>query len=166
VRQGDNHLHLLPFQQRQVRSGGLERIDQPDAREAVLRRSLARDAQADEAHFERAERLHDVGRGAADRFARLLVDHIGDDPLPPRFPHPLDEHVGTEVEFVVPECGEVEAGGVQRRDHLFALEHGRGDRRGQKVAGQHEERCASLGRELPFERRDPREPARAVDRKR
>ena len=108
----------------------------------------------------------DIRRGAADRLAGARVDDIRDDPLPFRLAHPLDQHVVAEVELVVAERGQVEAGGVQRGDHLLAFEDARRDRRRQEVAGEHEQRRAAGCRELLLQRGDAGEAADAVDRHR
>ena len=77
--------------------------------------------------------------------------------------HPLEQDVDAEVELVVAERGDVEPGGVERRDHLLAFEDGRRDRRGQEVAGQKHQRRRGRLRQLLFERGDAREAAEAVD---
>ena len=112
--------------------------------------SLGVEAQAEEADLQRAERLHQVRRRAADRLAGAGVDDVRDDPFEARLPHPLDQHVVAEVELVVAERGQVEAGGVERGDHVLALEHAGGDRRREEVAREHEERRAAGRGELLF----------------
>src|SRR5262249_27886515 len=83
-----------------------------------------------------------------------------DYPLPPRLVHALDQHVVSEVELVVAERGEIEAGGVERRDHLLAPEHARRDRRREEITGQHQKRRPALRGEPPLQARDARQPCR------
>ena len=83
-----------------------------------------------------------------------------------RLRHPLQQHVGAEVELVVAERRDVEPDGVQRGNHLFALEHRGGDRRRQEVAGQHEQRRGAVARQVLFQGRDAGEASGAVDRHR
>ena len=75
------------------------------------------------------------------------------------------QHVVSEVELVVAERGDVEARRVERRDHLLALEHARGDRGGQKVAREDEERRAAFRGDALLQRGDAREAAEAVHRR-
>ena len=116
------------------------------------------------ATFSAVERPDDVRQGAADGLAGIRVDDVGDHPLPPGLAHPLNQDVVAEIELMIAERGQVEAGGVERGDHLLALERGGGDRRREEVAGQHEEGRAPLGGQALFHGRDAGEPAEAVDR--
>ena len=83
-----------------------------------------------------------------------------------RLAHPLDQHVVAEVELVVAERGEIEAGGVQRGDHVLAFEHARRDRgrRGSRRRAPGTA-CVRPSRVL-LQRRDAGEAAEAVDRQR
>ena len=165
MRQRDDEIDPLVLQRRQIRSGSFQRVDQPDPCQLVGCDGAGRQAQADETDLQRSKRAHDVGSRAANRFAGRRVDHVRDHPLPSGFGHPLQEHIDAEVELVVAERRHVEARGIERRDHLLALEDGRLDRRRQEIARQHHERCPASGGEALLQRRDPRQSSRAVDRR-
>ena len=84
--------------------------------------------EAEEADAEAAEGQQGLRRGAAEWPARTPVDHVGGEPLELRLLHALGEHRRAEVELVVAERREVQARGVERRDHLGALQERRLDR--------------------------------------
>jgi hypothetical protein len=64
---------------------------------------------------------HRIGDHVAE-VARVRVDDVRDNPLPLGLRHSLDEEIDADVELVVAQRREVEAGGVEHRDHLIAFE--------------------------------------------
>ena len=164
MRDGDDDGGAGLFQHGQVPACRRQRIENPRVLQLVARDFLRVQAQADESHLQRAERLDEIRRRAADRLPRFRVDDIGDDPLKRRLLHALDQHVVAEVELVVAERRQIEAGGVQRGDHMLASEDARGDRGSQEVSGDDEEWRAAGLRQVLFQRRDARQASLAVDR--
>jgi hypothetical protein len=144
VRDGDDDRRALALQHREVLAGGGDRVDDPRVFQLVGGDLRGVEAQPEEADLHRAERLDQVRRRAADRLSRVRVDDVRHDPLEAGFPHPLDQDVVAEVELVIAERRQVQAGGVQRGDHLLAFEHARRDRRREEVA-----RTSTVSEPLP-----------------
>ena len=126
MRDGDDDRGALGFQRRNVLRCGREGIDETRMRQPLARDLGRRQHQPDESDLQRAERLHEVRRRAADRPFGPGVDDVRDYPLPVRLAHALQQHIVAEIELVVAERGEIESGGVERGHHLLALEHARG----------------------------------------
>ena len=147
-------------------AGGVEGRQEPESAPSVGADFLAVETQPEEADLQTIDRSNRKGRGVADRLARRLVDHVRDDVLELRFRHPLQEDVLAEVELMIAERRDVEAHRVEAVDHLLAHEDGRGDRRGQEIAAERDQRRVSRRGDAAFQRGDAREAAPAVDRHR
>ena len=121
---GHDDIDAFASERREPLSHRLRRRDDLNLLQRIRPNPLACDAQPEEPYFQRSERTHDVRRRAANRFPGSHVDDVRDDPLPLGFGHSLNEQVGTEIELMVAKRRQIESRGVQRRNHLFALEHG------------------------------------------
>ncbi len=139
MRQHHDGLRAFRFDHRDKLPHRLERIADRDALAFVAADLIPGEADADESHLEPIVFAHEMRCRAADRLPGRVVDDVRDHPLPARLLHPFAQHVRPEIELVIAKRGDIEAGDIQRLDHLSALEDGRSDGRRKEVAGEQQQ---------------------------
>src|SRR6185295_8920930 len=114
VRDGDDDGRAFALQDRQIPACRGQRVVDPRVFQLVAGDLVGVEAQPEEADLQRAERLDEVRGRAADWLAGVRVDDVRDDPVEACFPHALNQDVVAEVEFVIAERRQIQAGRVQR----------------------------------------------------
>ncbi len=127
VRDSHDDLRALGSEARDGLLAGRERRMEQDVQPGAGRARRVDHRQAEEADVEAAESHQALRRGAAEGPARPAIDDVRGQPAELRLLHALDEDGRPEVELVVAERREIQAGGVERGDHLGPLEERRLD---------------------------------------